>query len=203
MGAGNGGALVAGRRGGRRDDRLQGNDGRGEDHGAHGRGPLQLPGDRGCRKGGAQHEAWPCVQVRNGPRGATAPARLPKGKRAVSDREPRRGMLSRRGFLALGGAALATAAGVPLYAWQVEPHWVEVVRRPMLLENLPSALEGRTLLQVSDVHVGPRVSSEYLIDAFDRARALAPDFVVFTGDFVTYRSADEYRELERVLRHAP
>jgi len=112
-------------------------------------------------------------------------------------------MLSRRRFLALGGAAFATAAGVPLYAWQVEPHWVEVVRRPMPLVNLPPALEGRTLLQLSDIHVGPRVSSAYLIETFDRARELAPDFVVFTGDFVTYRSADVFRELARVLRHLP
>ena len=112
-------------------------------------------------------------------------------------------MLTRRQFLALGGAAAATVVGVPLYAWQVEPHWVELVRRPMLLENLPRALEGRTLLQMSDIHVGPRVSSNYLIETLDRARELAPDFVVFTGDFVTYRSAEVYRELARVMRHAP
>lgn len=112
-------------------------------------------------------------------------------------------MLTRRQFLTLGGAAVATVAAVPLYAWQIEPHLVEVVRRPMPLENLPRALEGRTLLQVSDMHVGPRVSSEYLIETLDRARELAPDFVVFTGDFVTYRSAAEYRELARVMRHTP
>ena len=50
--------------------------------------------------------------------------------------------MNRRQFLALGGAAFATAAGVPLYAWQIEPHWVEVVRRPMPLENLPPASRG-------------------------------------------------------------
>jgi uncharacterized protein len=112
-------------------------------------------------------------------------------------------VLSRRRFLALGGAAFATAAGLPIYAWQVEPHWVEVVRWPMPLENLPPALEGRTLLQMSDIHVGPRVSSAYLIETLDRARELAPDFVAFTGDFVTYRSANEYGELARVLRRVP
>ncbi len=112
-------------------------------------------------------------------------------------------MLTRRQFLALGGAAVATAAGVPLYAWQVEPHWVELVHRVLPLENLPPALDGRTLLQISDMHVGHRVSSDYLIETLDRARELAPDFVVFTGDFVTYRSAAEYRELARVMRHAP
>src|SRR5687767_1507814 len=112
-------------------------------------------------------------------------------------------MLTRRKFLVLGGAAAAAAAGVGLYAWQVEPHWVEVVRRPMPLADLPATLEGRTLLQISDIHVGPRVSSAYLIDTFERARDLTPDFVVFTGDFVTYRSAIQYDELARVLRHMP
>jgi len=112
-------------------------------------------------------------------------------------------VLTRRQFLKLGGAAVAGAAGVGLYSWQVEPHWVEVVRRPMVLEFLPPSLVGRTLLQISDIHVGPKVSSSYLIETFERARDLDPDFVVFTGDFVSYRSANEYRELARVMKHAP
>ena len=112
-------------------------------------------------------------------------------------------MLSRRRFLALGGAALAGAAGVGFYSWQIEPHWVEVVRRHMPLPNLPPELAGRTLLQVSDIHVGPHVSSEYLSSALTSAAALEPDYVAFTGDFVSYRSAREYRELARVLRALP
>src|SRR5262245_48074664 len=112
-------------------------------------------------------------------------------------------MITRRQFLVVSGGALASVAGVGVYASQIEPHWVEFVRRAMPLEHLPPALEGKTLLQISDIHVGPRVSSSYLIDALDRARDLSPDFVAFTGDFVTYRSAIEYGELERVLRHAP
>ena len=63
--------------------------------------------------------------------------------------------MNRRQFLALGGAAFATAAGVPLYAWQIEPHWVDVVRRPLPLEDLRPALEGRTLLQLNTTDRAP------------------------------------------------
>ena len=112
-------------------------------------------------------------------------------------------MLNRRQLLRLGGAALAGAAGIGWYAWQIEPHWVELVRRPMPLSGLPPELEGCTLMQLSDLHVGPRVSSGYLIDAMREAGTLAPDFVVITGDFVSYRSANDYRELARVLRALP
>lgn len=111
--------------------------------------------------------------------------------------------MNRRRFLALGAGMATAAAGTAVYAWQIEPFWVELVRRPMPLENLPPALEGKTLLQISDVHVGPRVSSDYLIRSFAAARELAPDFVAFTGDFVSFRAAYEIRELARVLRAAP
>jgi predicted MPP superfamily phosphohydrolase len=47
------------------------------------------------------------------------------------------------------------------------------------------------------------VSSDYLIETLDRACELAPDFVAFTGDFVTYRTGVEVRELARVIRHTP
>jgi predicted MPP superfamily phosphohydrolase len=112
-------------------------------------------------------------------------------------------MLSRRRFVILGGTALAGAAGAGLYAWQVEPHWVEIVREPMPLEHLSDHLVGKTLLQLSDIHVGPRVDSSYLIRELRRAQDLAPDFVAITGDFVSYRTAREYRELARLLAHLP
>ncbi len=112
-------------------------------------------------------------------------------------------MLTRRHFLYTAGAAVASAAGLGFYARDVEPHWVTVVRRPMPLEYLPPSLEGKTLLQISDIHVGPRVSSSYLMDALDRARELDADFVAVTGDFVTYRRSAQFDELTRVLRHLP
>jgi predicted MPP superfamily phosphohydrolase len=112
-------------------------------------------------------------------------------------------VLTRRKFLVAGASALAAGVGTALYAWQVEPHWVQVVRRPMPLEGLPQELVGRTLLQISDIHVGPRVSSDYLIRAFDEAHALAPDYVAITGDFVSYGAGRELAELARVLRHLP
>jgi len=98
---------------------------------------------------------------------------------------------------------IASAAGVGFYSWQIEPHWVELVRRPMPLPHLPPSLVGRTLLQVSDIHVGPDVSADYLIHALSAASALEPDFVAFTGDFVTFRNARQYGELARVLRALP
>ena len=105
--------------------------------------------------------------------------------------------MNRRRFLALGAGAAAAAAGTAVYAWRIEPFWVELVRRPMTLENLPPALEGKTLLQISDMHVGPRVSSEYLIRTLSAARELTPDLVAFTGDFVSYPTTHEIRELAR------
>jgi uncharacterized protein len=111
----------------------------------------------------------------------------------------RRREVIRAAALTIGAAAI----GLGVDAFLFEPHHVELVRLPMPLEQLPESLAGRTLLQVSDIHVGPRVSSAYLIECFARARALAPDFVAFTGDFISYRSAGEYQELARVLRHFP
>lgn len=112
-------------------------------------------------------------------------------------------MVSRRQFLVAGGAAIASAAAVGVYAWQIEPHWVEIVRRPMPLPHLPPTLVGRTVLQISDLHVGPRVDSGYLIETLQEAARLTPDLVAFTGDFITYRSPAPFDELARVLTHAP
>ena len=71
-----------------------------------------------------------------------------------------RPQLTRRRFLTL--AAGTTILGLGGYAWRIEPHWLEMVYRDLPIRNLPTALHGRTLAQVSDLHVGPVVDSEYL-----------------------------------------
>ena len=120
----------------------------------------------------------------------------------MSPHDPARASIGRRRFLAAGAAAVAAAAATGVWTWRIEPHWVETVRRRMPIMGLPPSLAGRTLLQVSDLHVGP-VSSAYLIDTLREAALLRPDLVVVTGDFVTYRSPADLRELARVLRALP
>lgn len=112
--------------------------------------------------------------------------------------------LTRRQFLWRGTAAVIGSAGVAsLYAWQIEPHWVEVVHRPLPIRNLPERLSGRRLIQISDLHVGPRVDDGYLISTLKQVRALEPDILVITGDFMTYRGRASFRQLSRVLDHLP
>lgn len=95
----------------------------------------------------------------------------------------RRRCLTRRRFLAAGAASLGALG---LYAWRVEPHWLQVVHRAMPIRNLPHELVGATLLHASDLHIGPQVDDSYVVGAFERIRELAPEFVVYTGDFVSH-----------------
>ncbi len=112
---------------------------------------------------------------------------------------PTRSRLTRRRFLGASAAALGAVTGI--YAWRIEPHWLEVVERDLPIANLPPALEGRRLLQISDLHVGPEVDSSYLITALNRAAKLQPDLTVITGDFVSYRNPEHIDEVARVLEH--
>ena len=106
--------------------------------------------------------------------------------------------LTRRRFL-LGTVSAAAAVGV--YTWRVEPHWVTVTRRDLPVRNLPSALVGRTLAQVSDLHVCPRVDADYLGAALREVSALQPDIVVVTGDFVSNASAERSEEVARLFEN--
>lgn len=111
-------------------------------------------------------------------------------------------MISRRFFLRAMAASAAPTLGVGAYTWLVEPHWLEIVRRPLPIRGLPPALEGATLAQLTDLHVGPRVSDDYLLHSFSRLAALQPDIVVYTGDMTSYHE-DVFGHAERLYAHAP
>ena len=86
-----------------------------------------------------------------------------------------------------------------LYAWQIEPFWLEFVKVKMKIPNLPKKLVGKTLMQISDIHVGARFDWNYLIDSFKEAQVLNPDIVVYTGDFVSYNKENEFKDLKTVM----
>lgn len=103
-----------------------------------------------------------------------------------------------KSIVGLAGAGTLTG----LYAWQIEPFWLEFVKQEMPIRNLPDQLEGKTLMQISDIHVGRRFDHRYIIESFEKAKAIAPDFVVYTGDYVsTYKDEVQYKELKEVLRN--
>lgn len=88
-----------------------------------------------------------------------------------------------------------------LYTWKIEPFWLEFVNKKMPISNLPESLVGKTLMQISDIHVGNRFDYAYIIDSFKKAQTLKPDFVVYTGDYVSYENEEQFNQLEEVLNH--
>lgn len=52
------------------------------------------------------------------------------------------------------------------------------------IRNLPSALEGFQLVQISDIHIGPTIRGGYLRRIVEAVNSLRPDMVAITGDLV-------------------
>lgn len=111
-------------------------------------------------------------------------------------------MLTRRQFLKGSGSVLLAAAGLGAYAWFVEPHWLEIVERPLGIRDLPGPLEGATLVQLSDLHVGQHVSDDYILGVFATLEQLRPDILVITGDLTSYHP-DVVEQARRVYSRMP
>jgi predicted MPP superfamily phosphohydrolase len=85
----------------------------------------------------------------------------------------------------------ASAAGVPLLALAVTVigfvnarRVARVVKVEVPIADLPFALEGYSIVQISDVHVGPTIKRGYLNAIVNRVNALKPDAIAITGDLV-------------------
>jgi predicted MPP superfamily phosphohydrolase len=109
--------------------------------------------------------------------------------------------MKRKTFLKIGAGIFGVGLVNFLYAWQVEPFQLEFVHQNMPIKNLPTSLDGKVVMQLSDLHVGKRFDHRYLIESLEKAKKYNPDFVVYTGDYVsTYRDKVQYDLLEEVLR---
>jgi uncharacterized protein len=81
--------------------------------------------------------------------------------------------------LAVGLGVLATLAG-----FAGARRRARVVEVDVPLRDLPAALHGFCIAQISDVHVGATIRRTYVERIVDAVNALQPDMIALTGDFV-------------------
>jgi predicted MPP superfamily phosphohydrolase len=97
----------------------------------------------------------------------------------VIDEGRRRALLSGGNAMILGATSVWTGRG----AWEAsrEP---QVFRVDVPIRDLPQALHGYRIAQLSDVHVGAALDGEDLAAAVRSANGLAADLIAVTGDLV-------------------
>jgi uncharacterized protein len=110
--------------------------------------------------------------------------------------------MNRRKFIRNSSLVLgAFATGFYTYAY--EPYHLEFTKQPMPIKSLPDFWQGKTIMQISDLHFGKDVSRTYLIDAFGASKKFNPDIVVYTGDFVSYEDEAQVKALQELMSFAP
>ena len=92
----------------------------------------------------------------------------------------------RRLFLSRALAATSVAAGGGLASFGVYRAYSPpgVTEFTVKLPGLPRTLDGYSIVQLSDVHIGPVLRQAFLDDLVERANALKPDLLAVTGDLV-------------------
>ena len=112
--------------------------------------------------------------------------------------------LGRRALLTRAAPLVAATAGggTSLYGVLLGRHDYQLEDVPIPLARLPRALDGYTIVQISDVHVGAFISDYELGAALDLARRARPDLIVLTGDLVDHdpRYAEQLGRWARSLR---
>ena len=108
--------------------------------------------------------------------------------------------MNRREFLkvtglAVGGGLVAATSYLAINDESQDP---VIDRIPLAIKNLHSALEGFTIVQITDVHLYPMTQPELVKKAVIMANTLNPDLVVLTGDYV-WQELDAIDELAPIL----
>ena len=98
---------------------------------------------------------------------------------------PKPSRFTRRNFLIGTGV---TAAGLALYSGEFARHELDIVERPIAINNLPTSFHGYRIVQLSDIHLDEYTEPFFLERIVRKVNALAPDLVLLTGDFITHGS---------------
>ena len=114
-------------------------------------------------------------------------ARRTTQRRVTADSEVAAPSPSRRHFLQqaslLVSATPFVAAGYGFLYGRLD---VEIVRQRIRLARLPKAFEGFRIAQLSDIHMGPFATADYIRRCVAITNELEPDLIVLTGDYIAW-----------------
>ena len=108
--------------------------------------------------------------------------------------DPERRLLVER---VLGATAATVAASLSAFALREGTKRVAVREIEVALGRLPKQLDGFTIVQLTDVHVGGRTIDRPFIEKMvATSNALAPDLIAITGDLVDGKVSDLHHHVE-------
>ena len=158
----------------------------------------------GTRVARVIHTGWRALRHHDmaGPRPALAPRALPEGSAGEPAGEPSeelgavpssgrpaaREEISRRAFglqLAVGSAFVVGGAS-STYGALVGRHDYVVEQVPIRIPGLKAGLDGFSIVQLSDLHIGQFVGEPELRAAESLVRDAKPDLIVLTGDLLDH-----------------
>ncbi len=96
-------------------------------------------------------------------------------------------------LLLISGSSFATASAIgvlvaasllTMIGFVNARRTASVVRVDIPLAGLPAALNGFTIAQISDIHVGPTIKGNYVHAIVERVNSLGADLIAITGDVV-------------------
>lgn len=106
---------------------------------------------------------------------------------------------SRRKFITASAAAVSGYVFVGTGAAVMNKDNYEIVYKTIMINNLPAQLKGTTLTLISDIHSGPYMSQETLLDYCQTINSLDSDLIVMPGD-MTSSDRSEIKPFVRAFR---
>jgi predicted MPP superfamily phosphohydrolase len=100
--------------------------------------------------------------------------------------------MSRRTFLkkaAIKWSSLSILGFSGVYAFGIEPHWIDITHETISLSTLPKSFIGTRIVHISDLHLGFYMDTDDLIELVLQIQQLQPDLLCFTGDLVDHDPA--------------
>jgi uncharacterized protein len=95
--------------------------------------------------------------------------------------------------------SLPLIGAVPVYAFGVEPQWLEPTHHRIRLPHRDLS-SGFRILHLSDLHASRVVPFSLIGRAIDDGLSMKPDLICVTGDFITDAAAFDEKEYRNLLR---